>query len=75
MKTSNLALRLEDELMAMKSTIAMVDEPRLAHAVLAAEANESLVRRPRRSLRFRDRHFERRTIESSDPALRLFRVR
>ena len=69
MKASNLALRLEDE------PAVMADEPRLAHAVIAAETNESLARRPRRSLRFQDRHFERRSIEISDQGLRLFRVR
>jgi hypothetical protein len=69
MKASNLALRLEDE------PAVMADEPRLAHAAIAAETNESLARRPRRSLRFQDRRFERRSIEISDQGLRLFRVR
>jgi hypothetical protein len=69
MKSSNLALRLEDE------PVVMAEVPRLARAVLASETNESLSRRPRRSLRFQDRHFERRSIQVADQGLRLFRVR
>jgi hypothetical protein len=69
MKASNLALRLEDE------PVVMAEVPRLARAVIAAEVNESLSRRPRRSLRFQDRHFERRAIQIADQGLRLFRVR
>jgi hypothetical protein len=69
MKTSNLALRLEDE------PVVMAEVPRLARALLAADLNESLSRRPRRSLRFQDRHFDRRAIEVADQGLRLFRVR
>jgi hypothetical protein len=73
MKASNLALRREDE------PVVMAGESRLARAVIAAETNESLSlafrRRPRLSLRFQDRHFERRSIEISDQGLRLFRVR
>jgi hypothetical protein len=75
MKTSNLALQLEGELMAMKATIAMVDEPRIARADLGAEANDSSLRRPRRSLQFQNRRFERRSNEVSDLGLHLFRVR
>jgi hypothetical protein len=69
MKSSNLALRLEVE------PVVMAEVPRLARAVLASETNESLSRRPRRSLRFQDRHFERRSIQVADQGLRLFRVR
>jgi hypothetical protein len=69
MKASNLALRLEDE------PVVMAEVPRLARAVIAADTNESLARRPRRSLRFLERRFERRSIEISDQGLRLFRVR
>jgi hypothetical protein len=69
MKASNLALRLEDE------PVVMAEVPRLARAILTAEANESVSRRPRRSLRFQGRHFERRSIEVADQGLRLFRVR
>jgi len=69
MKTSNLALRLEDE------PVVMAEVPRLARDVLAAELRESLSRRPRRSLRFQERHFERHAIQVADQGLRLFRVR
>ena len=69
MKASNLALRLEDE------PVVMAEVPQLARAVIAADTNESLARRPRRSLRFLERRFERRSIEISDQGLRLFRVR
>jgi hypothetical protein len=69
MKASNLALRLEDQPMVV------AEVPRLAHALLMAETNESLSRRPRKSLRFQDRHFERRSIQVADQGLRLFRVR
>ena len=41
MKASNLALRLEDQPMVV------AEVPRLAHALLMAETNESLSRRPR----------------------------
>ena len=68
MKTSNLALRLEDE------PVVMAEIPRLARDVLAAETRESLSKRPRRSLRFQDRQFERRAIRAADQGLRLFRV-
>lgn len=69
MKTSNLALRLEDE------PVVMAEVPRLARAVLAAETNASLARRPRHRTRFQVRHFERRSIQIADQGLRLFRVR
>ena len=69
MKASNLALRLEDE------PIVMAEVPRLAREVIAAELRESLSRRPRRSLRFQERYFERRAIQVADQGLRLFRVR
>ena len=68
MKTSNLAFRLEDE------PVVMAEVPRLARAVLAAEPRESQSKRPRRSLRFQDRQFDRRTIRAADQGLRLFRV-
>jgi hypothetical protein len=69
MKASNLALRLEDE------PVVMAEVPRLARDVIAADVKESLSRRPRRSLRFQDRNFERRAIHDVDQGLRLFRVR
>lgn len=69
MKTSNLALRLEDE------PVVMAEVPRLARDVLAADAKASLARRPRRRTRFGDRHFDRRSIQLADQGLRLFRVR
>jgi hypothetical protein len=69
MMTSNLALRPEDE------PAVMADVPRLARALIAAELNESLARRPRRSLRFQVRQFERRAIHVADQGLRLFQVR
>jgi hypothetical protein len=69
MKRANLALRVEDE------PVVMAEVPRLAQAVIAADLGESLSRRPRRSLRFRDRHFDRRSIQIADQGLRLFRVR
>jgi hypothetical protein len=69
MKASNLALRLEDE------PVVMAEVPRLARELIAAEMKESLSRRPRLSLRFQDRHFERRAIQVADQGLRLFRVR
>jgi hypothetical protein len=69
MKASNLALRLDDV------PVVFAEEPRLARAVIAAETNESLFRRPQLSLRFKSRHLGGRAIEISDPGLRLFRVR
>jgi hypothetical protein len=69
MKASNLALRLEDQ------PVVKAEVPGLARAVIAADVNESLSRRPRRSLRFQDRHVERRAIKIADQGLRLFRVR
>jgi hypothetical protein len=69
MKASNLALRLEDE------PVVMAEVPRLARELMAAEMRESLSRRPRLSLKFQDRHFERRAIQVADQGLRLFRVR
>jgi hypothetical protein len=69
MKASNLALRLEDE------PVVMAEVPRLARAVIAAEVDASLAQRPRRSLRFGERLFERRAIRTADQGLRLFRVR
>jgi hypothetical protein len=69
MKASNLALRLEDE------PVVMAEVPRLARELIAAEMRESLSRRPRLSLKFQDRHFERRAIQVADQGLRLFRVR
>lgn len=68
MKTSNLALRLEDE------PVVMAEVPRLARVLLEAEANESLASRPRRRTHFGDRQFDRRSIQTIDQGLRLFRV-
>lgn len=69
MKASNLALRLEEE------PVLMTEEPRLARAEFAVETNESLFRRPRLSLKFKGRHFERRPSGIADQGLGLFRVR
>jgi len=69
MKASNLALRLEDE------PVVMAEVPRLARELMAAEMKESLSRRPPRSLKFQDRHLERRAIQVADQGLRLFQVR
>jgi hypothetical protein len=69
MKASNVALRLEDE------PVVMTEVPPLARAVIEADTKESLARRPRRSLKFLERRFERRSLEIADQELRLFRVR
>jgi hypothetical protein len=69
MKASNLALRLEDE------PVVTAEVPRLARELIAADMKESLARRPRLSLKFLDRHLERRAIQVADQGLRLFRVR
>ncbi|MBC8027345.1 MAG: hypothetical protein H7Y89_15230 [Steroidobacteraceae bacterium] len=69
MKTSNLALRIEDE------PLAMTQAPQLTRTEITAEANEPLFRRPQLSFRFKNRHLDGRAIEISDQGLRLFRVR